>query len=76
MIWEILLGVLAAILVLVVFSLLLSGLSNIYRKLYINYLKDKVYGPGLIPVLSVFSAVATIALILAIILLLKFDWLF
>jgi Trk-type K+ transport system membrane component len=64
MLWDILAGVLGAILLLVVFSLMLTGLSHFYQDLFNRHLRRRISRPDLIPVFSRFAAVTTLAIFL------------
>ncbi len=71
MIWDILLGVLVALGLLVLISLLMTGLTGIYRNLLLKHLEQRIGRPDLIPTLARFAAVMTIILCLAFVLLLR-----
>ena len=64
MLWDILIGFILAIVLLVLLSLSLTALSDFYRKLFAKHLGGKRSQPDLIPALSRFAAVMTIALVL------------
>lgn len=62
--WDILIGFGAAIILLALLSLMLTALSECYRKFFDRQVGAKMSRPDLIPALSRFAAVVTIALIL------------
>ena len=66
MLWEILLGIHGAILLLVVLSFLVTGLTNFYQDLFEKLLRHKISRPDLLPTFSRFAAIATIAVVLGI----------
>lgn len=71
--WDILLGVFEAILLLALLSFVLTALVGCYQALLERYLKPRMRRLGLMPALSRFAAVATIALLLAALLIMHFD---
>jgi hypothetical protein len=64
MLWDILLGMLAALVLLVLLSVVVTGLTDFYRSLLERRLGGTMRRPDLIPVLARFAAVATVALCL------------
>lgn len=61
---DILLGMLAAVVLLVLLSAVVTALAGFYRRLLERWLRDSPHRPDLVPVLSRFAAVATVALCL------------
>jgi hypothetical protein len=64
MLWDIILGSLAAILLIIILALVVTGLTNTYQKLFEQRRWGKLQRPDLIPDLARFAAVATIVLLL------------
>jgi hypothetical protein len=64
MIWDIILGSLAAVLLILVLSFAVTGLANLYQKLFERYWQDRIQRHDLIPIFARFAAVATIILLL------------
>lgn len=73
MFWDILLGILGAIVLIVLLSFVMTGLTDFYQGLLANRLKGKMRRPELVPVYARFAAVATIALFLVVALLLRIS---
>ena len=71
--WDILIGVVGAILLLALLSVVLTALVSFYQGLLEKYLKTRMRRPDLIPTLSRFAAVATIALLLVVLLIMHFG---
>jgi fatty acid desaturase len=71
--WDILLGVFGAILLLALLSFVLTTLVGFYQGLLEKYFKTRMRRPDLIPALSRFAAVVTIALLLAVLLIVHFG---
>ncbi len=63
-----LLVLIGAIGLLIIVSFIITGLAILYQQLLERLFKNKVGRPDLIPVLARFSAVATLALLLVLIL--------
>lgn len=66
MIWEILVGIVGAILLLVLLSFVMTSLTGFYQDLIERRFRDKISRPDLIPTISRFAAVVTISLLLII----------
>ena len=71
--WDILIGIVGAILLLVLLSVVLTALVAFYQALLEKHLESRMRRPDLIPVLSRFAAVATLALLLAVLLIIHFG---
>jgi hypothetical protein len=68
LLWDILAGILGAIVLLVLLSFLLTTLTNFYQELFDKHLPDQIRRGALLLVLARSAAVATIALFLALLL--------
>jgi len=69
MLWEIVLGFIAAVILLVLLSVVLTALVQFYRNLF-----ERRFGRGdLTPVYARFAAVSTLALLAALVLLSRFG---
>jgi hypothetical protein len=73
MLWDIMLGSIAAIFLIVILSLVVTGLTNFYQKLIQQGLQTRRHRPELIPVYARFAAVLTIVLILVLVLSVRME---
>ena len=71
--WDILIGVIGAILLLGLLSFVLTAMVGCYQALLERYFRTRIRRPDLIPVLSRSAAVATLALLLAVLLIIHFG---
>lgn len=71
--WDILVGVIGAILLLGLLSFVLTALVGCYQPLLERYLGPRMRRPDLIPALARFAAVATLTLLLAVLLIMHFG---
>jgi len=71
--WDILIGVVGAILLLALLSVVLTALVGLYQVWLEKHLESRMRRPDLIPAFSRFAAVATIALLLVVLLIMHFG---
>lgn len=64
MLWDTILGSLAAIILIVILSFMVTLLASYYQKLIDQHWRDKIRRSDLIPIIARFAAVATIILLL------------
>ena len=74
MFWDTLIGVVAAVALLVLVSFVLTSLVDFYQRFFGKHLKGKLRRPDLIPTYSRFTAVATIAVLVILALLARFSF--